>query len=198
MTQIFITDYDGTLLTDDRTLHPKDLSTLSALREKGVLTAIATGRSLFSFLRSLEALNFPAEQLPVDYLIFSTGAGIMDLSCGRIMRALDLSGEDVVRACAYFDARGLDFMVHKPIPDTPYFIYKDQGRENPDFHARIALYPSFGTPMNHETPMFDRATEVLAIAPTDRIDFTLEKIRKDLYGTSVIFATSPWTIHPSG
>lgn len=189
--QMFITDYDGTLLTDERTFHPHDLKTLARLQEKGVFTVIATGRSFFSFQRSLEALDFSLTDLPVDYLIFSTGAGIMDLARGRLLRSLDLSGRSLSRACDYFDKAGYDYMIHQPVPDTPYFLYKDQGGDNPDFYARIALYPSFGTPVNHGTPMFERATEVLAIVPRANLRHTLEEIQNDLPGTSVIFATSP-------
>jgi hydroxymethylpyrimidine pyrophosphatase-like HAD family hydrolase len=187
--RLFVTDYDGTLLRDDRTIHPRDLNTLARLKAAGMTTVIATGRSLYSFIRSLEAICLGPEMLFVDYLVFSTGAGIMDLSSGKMLRALDLCGKDILAACTYFDERGFDYMIHNPIPETPYFLYTTHGRPNPDFHARIALYPDFGRPLAGSHP--SRATEVLAIVPRDQLRLSRADIQSALDQTSVIFATSP-------
>ena len=187
--RLFVTDYDGTLLRDDRTIHPQDLNTLCRLRAGGVTTAIATGRSLYSFTRSLEAISLRPEDLFVDYLVFSTGAGIMDLSSGRMLRALDLGGDEILSTCAYFGSHGFDYMIHNPIPDTPHFLYATHGRPNPDFQARIRLYPDFGRVLGREYPV--RATEVLAIVPRGDLRLSREEIQSALSRTSVIFATSP-------
>ena len=66
---LFITDFDGTLLRSDGTLAQGDLDALVSLKGYGIRTAIATGRSLYSFNTS------PGVDLPVDYVIFTTGAG---------------------------------------------------------------------------------------------------------------------------
>lgn len=188
-TRLFVTDYDGTLLTDRRTIRSRDLETLGHLRRAGVVTVIATGRSLFSFQRSLETMGLSTADLFVDYLVFSTGAGIMDLNSGRLIRSLDLAAVDVSRACAYFDGLEMDYMVHRPIPDTPHFLYRRHGQPNPDFEARIALYPGFGRPLKGQ--LFSRATEVLAIVPGGGLNLSRDRVQQALEGTSVIFATSP-------
>ena len=46
---LFVTDLDGTLLTDQKKIAPVDLKALNRLRDKGYLIAIATGRSNYSF-----------------------------------------------------------------------------------------------------------------------------------------------------
>lgn len=189
--RIFVTDYDGTLLTDDRDIRPEDLSTLHHLKMAGVTTAIATGRSLYSFNRSLAAISLSPADLCVDYLIFSTGAGILDLATGRMIRALDLGGEETRKTCAYFDAQGYDYMIHDAIPRTPHFLYKTHGGANPDFDARLSLYPDFGRPMAPELDRFPKATEVLAIVPGGQLSVSREDVQFALDRTSVIFATSP-------
>ena len=68
---LFITDFDGTLLRSDGTLAQCDLDALGSLRMRGIKTAVATGRSLYSFIDS------PGADLPVDYIIFTTGAGVV-------------------------------------------------------------------------------------------------------------------------
>jgi len=187
--RLFVTDYDGTLLRDDRTIHPEDLQTLCRLRASGVTTAIATGRSLYSFQRSLEAISLRPEDLFVDYLVFSTGAGIMDLSTGRILRALTLGGKEIAATCTLFNTHEFDYMIHRPIPETAHFLYRTHGRLNPDFQARIDLYPGFGGPLGPEYPCL--ATEVLAIVPGDQLTLSREAIQNALERTSVVFATSP-------
>ncbi len=187
----FVTDFDGTLLTDGKTIHPKDLETLHRLRGKKIFTAIATGRSLYSFRRALDQMGMDQDQLPVDYLIFSTGAGIMDFSNGRILLSHAIPRQDVEKITACFDTLEFDYMVHKAIPDTPYFLFKSHGSENSDFQNRIRLYPSFGQPLGGEIPLFPMATQVLAIVPNGIDRNQVTDIRSSLEDFSVIHATSP-------
>ncbi len=186
-----VTDFDGTLLTDEKTIHPRDLETLQRLRKKKIFTAIATGRSLYSFQRALDQMGMDQGQLPVDYLILSTGAGIMDLANGRILLSHAIPWRDVVKITDYFDIHKFDYMVHKAIPDTPYFLFKSHGRENLDFQNRIRLYPSFGQPLGGKIPLFIMATQVLAIVPNGIDPRRVADIRFALDDFSVIHATSP-------
>ena len=71
---LFLTDFDGTLLRSDGTFAQKDLDALDTLNRRGIKTAIATGRSLYSFI------NSPGIDLPVDYVIFTMGAGVVTQS----------------------------------------------------------------------------------------------------------------------
>ncbi|MCK5164776.1 MAG: HAD hydrolase family protein, partial [Desulfobacula sp.] len=78
--RLFITDFDGTLLKDDKTISHEDIKTFEILRQKKIVIAIATGRSVYSFEKALKVIDMGkgGKQLPVDYVIFSTGAGIME------------------------------------------------------------------------------------------------------------------------
>ena len=190
---MFITDFDGTLLTDDKHIQKKDLDTLARLKTLGIVTAIATGRSLFSFQRALEQMGLDQKDLPVDYLIFSTGAGIYCLNKKMVIRSHAVNRDGIRKIVDYFDAVRFDYMVHQAIPDTHYFIYKCHGVEskNPDFHHRISLYPAFGKPMEVSDTFFDRATEVLAIVPGSLGRNRVGRIQADLAPFSVVHATSP-------
>jgi hydroxymethylpyrimidine pyrophosphatase-like HAD family hydrolase len=70
LTGLFVTDLDGTLLRSDRTFAPSDVAALRRLGERGVVRVLATGRSLYSFAK------VGAAAAPIDYLVFSTGAGM--------------------------------------------------------------------------------------------------------------------------
>ncbi len=188
---LFVTDFDGTLLTDEKIIAEQDLDTLFRLRKKNIIVAIATGRSLYSFQRALKQISLGENKLPVDYLIFSTGAGIMDLSQDCMIQSYAISTGDIRKICTYFDGRQWDYMVHRAIPDTPYFLYKSHGGDNPDFQKRIQLYQGFSTPLNHDQALFARATQVLAIVPGGLSGERFATVQRDLVDYSVIHATSP-------
>lgn len=188
---LFITDFDGTLLTDDKTIADQDIATLTQLQARGVTTAIATGRSIYSFNRALDQIDLNGMDLPVDYLIFSTGAGILALAKDAIIQSHSILMPDILKICSYFDDVKLDYMVHKAIPDTPYFLYKSHGKLNPDFQKRIELYQRFAAPLNRDTSMFTSATQVLAVIPGGVSVSKMTVIKSALADFSVIHATSP-------
>ena len=182
---LFVTDLDGTLLRSDRTFAAADLAALRRLGECGVVRVLATGRSLFSF----DKVRTP--DLPLDYLVFSTGAGLAELPSGRIVRAQSLDPADVRRACEILRALGLDFMVQRPIPDTHAFGFHASGRPNPDFERRIALYAQFAFPLDGDPGAFGPATQLVAIVPPEGSPEALPEVRRLLPELTVIRSTSP-------
>lgn len=190
-TRMFITDFDGTLLTDQKTIASHDLETLALLRADGTVTVIATGRSLFSFRRALNVMGLNQSDLPVDYLLFSTGAGIYSLCRDEIILSQALSKDEILNITDYFGRIGIDYSVQDAIPRTEYFLFKSHGMANPDFNRRIALYPTLGRPFENKEEVFESATQVLAIVPGGIGKEELARIRLDLKDFSVILATSP-------
>jgi hypothetical protein len=191
---LFVVDLDGTLLTSDRQIAPVDLTALYRLRKEGFLIAIATGRSNYSFDLLMEKLGYTDQTsgLPVDYVIFSTGAGIMDFPGNRILKSFSLSPEDVRCASEYLEISGLDYMVHRPVPDTSHFLYSHNGSINPDFHRRLEMYSDFATLLSTEAlDTFCGATQVLCIVPDETGHEVAARVAADLNQCSVIKATSP-------
>lgn len=191
--KLFITDFDGTLLTDDKMISAADLKTLDALQREKIYTVIATGRSIYSFKKALTEMGRlkGEHRLPVDYVIFSTGAGILDFVGDKVIRQKALPLSDIQKITTYLDHRKFDYMVHKSIPGTRYFLYQSHGNHNPDFQARIDLYKAYASPLAAGQALYQQATEVLVILPGGADREFLETIRRDLSGFSVIQATSP-------
>ncbi len=189
---LFITDFDRTLLKNDKTIGEKDIKALETLGRKGIFRAIATGRSLYSFKRIMNELGFSGGDLlfPVDYIIFSTGAGIIQYKDGTIIKKTSLKSHETAHIADYFENQKLDYMVHEPVPHTENFVFKSHGDANPDFFERIQLYNKFCSPLNGNGD-FGRATEVLSIIPVKKALDIDKKIKKALYAFSVIKATSP-------
>jgi hypothetical protein len=173
------------LLRSDRTFAPSDLAELQRLGECGVARVVATGRSIFSF----ETL--PSAGLPVDYVIFSSGAGVAEHPGGRILRSAGLEPGEIRHAVDVLRSLHLDFMIQRGIPDTHVFGYAAGTSANPDFEARIDLYRRFAFPLDDDIDQFSTATQLVAIVPPARAPAALSAVRQGLQGLTVIRTTSP-------
>ena len=183
---LFITDFDGTLLGSDGTLAQRDLDALVFLTRCGVKTAVATGRSLYSFN------NSPGRDLPVDYIIFTSGAGVVTQSAPRLLYQVNISPEIVVQTLEFLKDSSFDFMLHYPVPDNHKFLYRRVKRDNTDFETRIERYRKYGKPLNSMPRKgFGEAAQFLAVIPQNEALDALRVARSGLPGLSVIRSTSP-------
>lgn len=192
--RMFVSDIDGTLLTSQRRLADVDLDALCELRRHGVNVVLATGRSEASFARHLEELGgrWSVASWPVDYLIFSTGAGITAFDGRRPLRALSLAESDLAAALAAVESLEIDHMIHRPIPATAHFLYRRYRHNNSDFERRLQLYGDFAAPFSQEALAdFGGATEILAIVPGPGSHELADRLSHLLPMCSVIKATSP-------
>lgn len=194
---LFVTDLDGTLLTDQRDVRTEEMENLEQLRQDNIAVAIATGRSLFSFNRLLDGNEYLKSRMlrGVDYVIFSTGAGVLDLGTDKILQSHSLSVDDAFTISQYLEGLDVDYMIHAPIPETRRFFYRYRGEGNPDFTRRIDLYSEFGESVEKVSrkcvTSIGGATEVLCIESRERGHDLAEEIREGLKEFSVIKATSP-------
>jgi len=182
---LFVCDFDGTLLRSDRSFSNADLKALRQLDAFGIVRVIATGRSIYS----LNTVSI--SELPVDFIIFSSGAGVTRHPGGQIIRKVSLEAQEVSRAIAILRADDLDFMVHRPIPDNHVFGYFESTPANADFRRRIDLYSQFAFPLDEVSDGFGAATQLLAILPPAGRPQLIETIRKKLPGFNIIQTTSP-------
>jgi HAD superfamily hydrolase (TIGR01484 family) len=183
---LFITDFDGTLLRSDGTLAQGDLDALVSLKGHGIRTAIATGRSLYSFNTS------PGVDLPVDYIIFTTGAGVVNQPEGILMYRLNLTSDMVMQALETFKESGFDFFLHDPVPENHKFHYCRATDNNNDFETRLERYRPFGMAFDKSSGNgFGEASQLLAIIPENAAEHIVADVRNSLSGLSVIQTTSP-------
>lgn len=182
---IVITDLDGTLLDSEKNLKDEDHNTLISLKQAGFLRVIATGRHLYSLFKHID------HTFPVDYVIFSSGAGIWDQNKQHYIRMITMESGDVQKAASLFCRLSLDFAVHKPIPDNHYFFYYLQKKNNHDFDRRIQYYKDFASRWEKLPSQYPSATQLLAIITGNRHTHIYNKVRKNLPGFTVIRTTSP-------
>jgi Cof subfamily protein (haloacid dehalogenase superfamily) len=181
---LFVTDLDGTLLRSDQRVASDDLKALERLGRRGITRAVATGRSLFSYQRA-------GIQLPVEYLIFSTGTGIFSFAHNDIVHQNRLNPGEVARAAAVFEKIGVDYSIHEPVPRNHCFAYRCNHKSNPDFDHRLQLYQGFCRKLDTVPESFGPAAQLLAVLPSEQTEMLLPLIRRQMTGLNVIRATSP-------
>ncbi len=186
MSSMVVSDLDGTLLRSDRTFDPRDLETLADLGRRGVVRCIATGRNLYSARQVLR------DAMPIDYLVFSSGAGTIDWRSGTLLESHLMSAAEVDRAFRVLAARGLDFMVHEPVPDNHRFTWFAADGGGEDFRRRIARYSEFARPGDRSSFRPEGGTQLLAVVGAgDAGEREYGEVRAQLGGLSVVRSTSP-------
>jgi len=193
-----VTDLDGTLARSDSTFSGHDLSTLSVvLPAVSVLRVIATGRSLISAKKVLSGPEFP-----LDFLVFSSGAGIFDWRTQQLVWKTNLNSDEIRSASCVMKSLGIDYFEQFPVPDNHLFYsHQCSSIANPDFLRRIQINSNFQVhpePPNRDSESEKEkersATQLLGIVPSSQRQF-FDEIFKDvsekLSGLQVIRATSP-------
>jgi hydroxymethylpyrimidine pyrophosphatase-like HAD family hydrolase len=187
---LLVTDLDGTLLHEGKA-HPAASSALRRLPDQGVLRVAATGRSLGSYRK----LAFAADA-PLDVLVFSSGAGVLDLrGAERLWRATALRAPLAERARRLLSQHDFDFMIHPPVPDEHRFHYRASAasqadrQRNPDFWRRVATHPE-GSPLPHASPT-PAASALLAVVGASDGERCWRMLDAALEDLTVLRTTSP-------
>lgn len=180
---VVATDFDGTLLRDDHTVSDRSKDTLSKLGEMNVLRVIVTGRSLYSLNKVL------LEDVPVDYLIVASGAGIYCSKSRQLLYQTGLTKADTELIGNKLVDLGCDFMVHYPLPDNHKFLYHQKNSLNFDYRKRYELYEDHGAPLDNFSALTQGSSQFLVI------DIPDGELHKDIEGLldryTVIRTTSP-------
>jgi hydroxymethylpyrimidine pyrophosphatase-like HAD family hydrolase len=177
-----VTDLDGTLTRADHTVTPRNRQTLHRLGRHGIVRTIATGRSLHAARLVLDP------EFPIDFLICSTGAGILDWHTQTLLWHRTLTADEVVTGAQRLHALGLDFMVHHPLPHSHRFSFHRTKKPDPDFERRLRLYDGHCEPISSFANL-GPACQFLAIAPPG--DPRLDIVRREMPRQTVIRTTSP-------
>ena len=129
--------------------------------------------------------------LPIDYIIFSTGAGVIKYPEGDFLRKIHLEPETVRNAIKTLMDAELNFMVHRPVPDNHEFAYWNSRVDNSDFYRRIELYKECSWPLDGDYDGFGAAAQLLAVVPNGWVSELLDNLRNKLPELTIIRTTSP-------
>lgn len=183
--KLFITDFDGTLAASDGLVSSKNLTALALLAKHQIVRVIATGRNLYS-VRKVVAYDFP-----VDYVIFTTGAGLMHWPTQKMMLSHHLDGDSIKTTFNCFNEYQIDFMIHEPIPDNHFFQFFETGLRNVDFACRKQHYSDYGRPGNFDR-LPGKAAQFLGVLRPEQDETLVPLLKKTLNSQNVVRATSPF------
>ncbi len=178
---LLITDLDGTLACDGR-VSQVSRDWMEKLGKLGITRVVATGRSVQGIHRVF------AEDFPVDFAIFSSGAGVLAWKGQKLLRSHSLQSQDISKILPELQEHGLGFMLHDPIPENHRFQFISTERSCEDHHRRLARLGDLGRPfgLTH-----DSATQFVLIIPDKQVEHSLSHLRARLPEYSLIRATSP-------
>ena len=184
---LVVTDLDGTLLDSAARLGGANRRALEALGRNGTVRAVATGRSLYS-ARTVMPADFP-----IDYLVFSSGAGVVSWADQRLLRSRTMAPDIVSGLVARLRSLALDFMVHHAVPDTHCFhFFRASDGGNTDFERRIERYARFSRPLcgGDGLPGEVEASQLLVVEPPGTASH-LDLLGRECEEVNVVRTTSP-------
>jgi len=176
-----LTDLDGTFLNSLSQISAENLAMLHRLGENDVVRVAATGRTLHS---SREVVK---HDLPFDYLVFSTGAGICSFEDDHVICAHELGRHDIHALSEFFLECEVDFSIHHPIPENHRFHWFAAPEPSSDLMSRLHYLKEFATQGPYQ--QLSRATQFLAIS-TDGLAI-IEELQRRFPHLSIIRTTSP-------
>ncbi len=175
-------DLDGTLHCSEAGFHPLDLQTLTQLQTQGVLRVIVTGRSLFAARKLLDA------DFPIDYLIFSSGAGVLDWQSQQLLAQHHLNAAEIETIVSCCRQLRVDYMLQAAVPENHLFWYEQHSPLNADFERRMVIYPGLGQPLSI---LPQQCSQALVIVPPEKLETLQACLLQQLPDLSHIRATSP-------
>ena len=185
MIRAIIIDLDGTTLPRGwNSLSEENKKALEEAGRAGITRVLATGRSVFSFRNALP------EGLPIDYMVFSSGAGIMHWNDQRLLCTRELSPEETLDIATMLWEYDINFTIQQPIPDNHHFLYRNTSPLHEDFRRRVENYPGLGTSIQSTRDIRSGATQFLVILDSKQLQLHGE-IQEKLSGYSVIRSTPP-------
>jgi len=181
MRKLLATDLDGTILARNAAFNKADLDILQALGNNGYIRVVATGRTLQSAFKVLP------NDFPIDYLVFSSGAGIYCWKKRKLLVTHHLGFEKTKTLVSIFNNHKVEYTLHHPIPENHLFFHPEGDDPHPDFERYLEFNEADAELINGNVPELDY-TQTLAFVPNMDI---FETIKRQIDDIKVVRATSP-------
>lgn len=173
--KLVATDLDGTFLKNDQTISQKNLESLHLMGENGITRVAATGRNL---QKTREVIS---SNIPFDYIVFSSGAGVFDWRTGELLYSQNIPAETVNGLSEYLIRNQWSFHLFKPVPENHYCWYFRSKNVTPEFEQYFKFHNSFAEPFPDCTAVNSEACQFLVIMPNDIAIF--EQLKENICRT---------------
>ena len=175
-------DIDGTLLNDKRLISNEDLTTLHKLKRENIIRIAATGRNFYSVSKILN------NDFPIDFLVFSSGAGVVNWKTKDILFCKHIYKSDIIRILNLIEPYNLNFTVHLPIPENHHMLFYSANPNHKDLTDYTSYYQEFVKSFDFNN-IPERATQVIVLL-NDKIKL-FDTFTNKLTPLKTILTTSP-------
>lgn len=185
--KLVATDLDGTFLKNDKSISERNLHALNLLGSNRVVRVVATGRNL----RKVEEVI--PENVPFDYIVFSSGAGIYDRIRQKHLFSRNIPEESSNRLIRYLMERDLNFHAFWPVPENHHLWYHRGSQTCEEFERYFAFHNSWALPLPESGRIESGLCQFLVVIPGDENRYIQMKaeIEKICPGIRVIRSSSP-------
>ena len=109
MIKLIATDCDETLLSDDKTIHKRNIDAIKKAQEMGIIIATATGRGPYQLFDILEQIDNVKEDR---FSILCNGGIIMDNITKKVVEASPIDYKKAVEISDYCKEVGVHFEIY--------------------------------------------------------------------------------------
>lgn len=185
--KLVATDLDGTFLRNDKSIASESIEMLHRLGDRGICRVIATGRN---FLKTQEVI--PAE-IPFDYAVFSSGAGVYDLKNDRLIFHQNLDKKVVQQISDFLVSRDLNFHLFKPVPQNYQSWYHRGSVPCAEFESYFDYNQVHSEPLPADGQINSEACQFLVVFPNylPRFLGLKEEIESSFPEVKVVRTSSP-------
>ncbi len=187
--KLVATDLDGTFLRNDRTISSANLEALHQLGKRGIVRVAATGRNL------KKVTDVLSPEVPFDYVVFSSGAGVCNWKTGELIFSQNLSTSSSGKLLRHFTAQKLNFHAFFPVPENHLHYYFRGSEECEEFERYFNFNQHFSKELDPNNLPETEMCQFLVILKQNEERFitlknTIESLCPEI---RVIRASSPLT-----
>jgi len=163
--KLVATDLDGTFLKNDKSISDKNIEMLHLLGEKEILRVVATGRNLN------KTMDVISEEVPFDYIVFSSGAGVYDWKQKKMLYQQNMSKQNVQQIADFLFELDLNFHLFKPVPENYKCWYHRGSVPCHEFESYFQYFLSHSEPLEKDQKIDSEACQFLVVFPNDPLRF---------------------------
>lgn len=158
--RLVATDLDGTFLRNDHSVSCLNREALNKLEKHQIASVAATGRNL---RKSHEVVG---DSL-FDFVVFSSGAGILDCRNGEIISYTNIGAETARQLTAFLISADLNFHAFWPAPENHKLWYHRGSKPSAEFEQYFAFHNSYNFPLPDTGKIDSPVCQFLVIIPND-------------------------------
>jgi len=124
----------------------------------------------------------------MDYVVFSSGAGIFNWKKNEIVKSWLISKIDIQKVINTIKPYNLNFTIHLPIPNNHHILLYDKHIKSEDLQNYVSFYKQFASSIDMEN-LPESATQLIVLL--NHHSKLFNQFSKNLPNLKSILATSP-------